>query len=240
MKNPLLSRLSVTGAFFLLCLLVASCGGVDHKPLEMPGAAPTVISIRATLVEVLPARDSVQTVDIGAVTTEDFNPELTSIGTESTESVEAQSIDQVDAPIPQSVSVNEALAPMEAAPTVLATAPDQSVVRGPREWTSLVVPSSRSVRNGRAISIITTLENRKPSIVIMDLEIYDPSGRKVDQLASQNMYFAAGQHQISRSWKVPHGLSPGTYTVAVGVFSGDWKSTLHWVNPASSFDVLSN
>ena len=38
-------------------------------------------------------------------------------------------------------------------------------------------------------------------------------------------------------WPYPASLAPGTYTVKVGVFSGDWTTLYAWENQAATFAV---
>jgi len=107
------------------------------------------------------------------------------------------------------------------------------------DWTSSITASNQ-VAAGKPITLTALFTNRVPGVVVATFEVYDPAGRKVYQALSSNMYVAAGEHRFSRSWLVPYGTSPGKYTVSFGVSSRDLKSVLHWVNPASIFDVFVN
>ena len=50
--------------------------------------------------------------------------------------------------------------------------------------------------------------------------------------------FAAGEAKTyTWAYPVPANLALGTYTVKVGVFSGDWATLYTWDNQAAAFTV---
>jgi glucose/arabinose dehydrogenase len=74
--------------------------------------------------------------------------------------------------------------------------------------------------------------------LLIDLEIYGPTGAQVAQRTFAQEPFTAGQTKAYRwDYAVPATLAPGTYTVKVGVFSGDWRTLHRWENQADTFTV---
>jgi hypothetical protein len=76
------------------------------------------------------------------------------------------------------------------------------------------------------------------SNILVDLEIYNAGGQKIAQGIFANQSFAAGE-ALSYTWSyVVEGTLPsGTYTVKIGVFSGDWSVLHKWENQAATFVV---
>jgi hypothetical protein len=74
--------------------------------------------------------------------------------------------------------------------------------------------------------------------ILVDLEVYNASGVKVAQQVHGGQSFAAGQTRVYR-WNLPLGaaFTAGTYTVKVGVFTGDWSHLYVWVNQGATFVV---
>ncbi len=72
----------------------------------------------------------------------------------------------------------------------------------------------------------------------VDLEIYNPSGKRVGQKIFSGQSFAGGEAR-SYTWGflVPSTLPTGTYTVKIGVFSANWATLLKWDNQAVTFAV---
>jgi hypothetical protein len=77
------------------------------------------------------------------------------------------------------------------------------------------------------------------STVLVDLEVYDPSGTRVFQQAWDNQAFNANQARVfnSTAWQPPSTAAIGTYTLAVGVFSPGWGTVNNWNPNAGSFSV---
>jgi hypothetical protein len=74
--------------------------------------------------------------------------------------------------------------------------------------------------------------------ILVDLEIYDAGGQKVAHQIFPNQNFSASE---TRSYAWPYlaegTLAPGTYTVKIGVFSGNWSVLHRWENQAATFVV---
>jgi hypothetical protein len=95
------------------------------------------------------------------------------------------------------------------------------------------------VARGQSVTITTAVRATAPaSGIVVDLEIYDPQGRKVAQQVFSGQSFAAGQtRSYTWTWPVGANRERTTYTIKIGVFSAGW-STLHlWENAAGSFSV---
>jgi hypothetical protein len=74
--------------------------------------------------------------------------------------------------------------------------------------------------------------------ILVDLEVYSAGGVKVAQQVHGGQSFAAGQTRVYR-WNLPLGATfpAGTYTVKIGIFTGDWSHLYVWVNQAATFVV---
>ena len=76
------------------------------------------------------------------------------------------------------------------------------------------------------------------SNVLVDLELYDPSGAKVAQQVWDAQAFSAGQRRtFSMNWSAPSGAPLGSYTIRAGVFRPAWAGLLHWNGSAGSLSV---
>jgi hypothetical protein len=72
----------------------------------------------------------------------------------------------------------------------------------------------------------------------VDLEIYDPRGRRVAQRVFSGQSFAAGQtRSYAWAWSVGANGARETYTVKIGIFDRSWSTLYLWVNGASSFRI---
>jgi hypothetical protein len=65
------------------------------------------------------------------------------------------------------------------------------------------------------------------------------SGAKVFQQIWDNQSFNTGQTRMySANWTVPLTMTPGSYTVKIGVFSPGWTTLYTWNNTAAVFTVV--
>ena len=70
--------------------------------------------------------------------------------------------------------------------------------------------------------------------VLIDVEIYDRSARKVFQRWADNQPFAAGQTRaFSMTWSTG-ALAAGPYSVKIGVFGAGWSSFIQWNDQAAA------
>lgn len=88
------------------------------------------------------------------------------------------------------------------------TSPNGSATVGKSITTPVNVSASQSVTN-----------------VIVDLEIYDSTGKQVAQQFMQNQNLTATPTAYQITWTPAQA---GQYTVKAGVFTGNWQSNLYW------------
>jgi hypothetical protein len=73
---------------------------------------------------------------------------------------------------------------------------------------------------------------------LVDIEIYDPRGRKVAQRFREPVAFVAGTARtLAWSWYVGSTRRLGVYTVKIGVFGRGWVGLLAWNDRARRFTV---
>lgn len=139
--------------------------------------------------------------------------------------------------------------------TVVPTSTMTAVPTSTRVPTSTVAPTSTaapatfttsattspSVAAGSTASISAAVTSASATTVLVDVEIYSAAGAKVHQQFFDNQAFAAGQKRnYPVSWAVPANLTPGTYTVVVGVFSAGWGTNYVWNSEAATVTVAAN
>jgi hypothetical protein len=74
--------------------------------------------------------------------------------------------------------------------------------------------------------------------VIVDFEIYNEAGEKVNQLTLDNQQLSAsGTSSFSMSMTLPASFAAGRYTLKTGVFTPDWQTMYAWNDRAGSFVV---
>jgi autotransporter family porin len=100
--------------------------------------------------------------------------------------------------------------------------------------------STSNVAPGQSVTLTASVVSDSNRRALVDLEIYDRSGRQVFQRYWDNRSFQAGTvRQFSVVWTVPGSLSAGSYTVKVGVFNVGWQGLRHWNNDAATLTVQS-
>ncbi len=96
------------------------------------------------------------------------------------------------------------------------------------------------VTRGNSTTITTTVTDTggAASGINIDLEIFSSSGTRVNQQITTGQNFAAGEAKSFQwTWAVPATLPSGTYTVKIGVFSGNWATLFKWDNQATLVTV---
>ena len=93
---------------------------------------------------------------------------------------------------------------------------------------------------GSVVSIAVSMKSATDLSGLVDVEIYDESGRRIAQWVISERPLAAeqGQH-YAVDWAIPPGLPTGEYVVKLGVFSDDWTETHGWKNAAAVIAVSS-
>jgi hypothetical protein len=88
---------------------------------------------------------------------------------------------------------------------------------------------------GQPAPVVARVTASAPATVLVDVEVYDATGRKGWQRFADQQVFAAGEtkeyaYQVS-------GLPVGTYTVKVGVFRAGWGALYAWNDRAAVVTV---
>jgi hypothetical protein len=100
-----------------------------------------------------------------------------------------------------------------------------------------------SMARGGTVSItaqVTATGQGNGSGIIVMLYLLDPLGREFpgSQQVLENQAFAAGQTRtFSFQWKSPGNAAQGTYSAAIGVFSGSWSEMYVWNTNNQAFAV---
>jgi hypothetical protein len=120
------------------------------------------------------------------------------------------------------------------APTATGTTPGGQAPR----FSSSADASPDAVAPGQPVSLTVPVRSETSGSWLVDVEVYDPSGRRVHQKWFDDQSFRAGQTRRFRlAWDVPSGAAAGTYTVRVGVFSVGWGTLHAWNASAGRFTV---
>ena len=74
--------------------------------------------------------------------------------------------------------------------------------------------------------------------VLVDIEVYGPTGAKVYQEYFDSQVLAAGEtRSYPITWAIPGNAATGTYRVKIGIFSPGWGTLYEWNDSASQFSV---
>jgi hypothetical protein len=93
---------------------------------------------------------------------------------------------------------------------------------------------------GQSVAVTASVKSDTTRRALIDVEIYDRTGRKVFQKFWDNQSFTAGQtRQLTTPWATS-GLAAGPYTVKVGVFGVGWSSFIHWNDNAAAVTLTTS
>ncbi|MGH7359306.1 MAG: hypothetical protein ACREJR_10885, partial [Candidatus Rokuibacteriota bacterium] len=93
-----------------------------------------------------------------------------------------------------------------------------------------------TIRPGETVTVTSQVTARKAGTNLqVDLEIFNAAGVQVAQRIC-TLTFAA-QETKPCTWSNPGPLALGTYTVKLGIFSGDWATRYRWYSGATTFRV---
>ncbi len=135
------------------------------------------------------------------------------------------------------------ITPVAAPTNTPVTPPTNTPIAAPTKQLSVSYASSSNVTpdrlaRGNSVTITASVASSPGSSALVDVEFYDPSGKKVFQKYWDNQSFVGGQPRTyTTTWIVPGSAATGSYTVKIGVFKPGWSSLLYWNNGASSFSV---
>jgi autotransporter family porin len=105
--------------------------------------------------------------------------------------------------------------------------------------TSTASSSPDNPARGASVTFSASVTSDTAQSVLIDVEVYNPSGTRVYYKAWDNQALTAGQAKsVSVAWTVPSAEPTGTHTVKVGVFKPSWGLLLHWNNRADTFSVI--
>ena len=94
------------------------------------------------------------------------------------------------------------------------------------------------MNRGSSIGITAKVSATAATLGLVDVEVYNSTGQKVYQQVWDNQSFNANStRNFSTTWQVPSNLSPGTYTVKIGIFAPAWSGMYLWNNNARTFTV---
>jgi hypothetical protein len=106
-------------------------------------------------------------------------------------------------------------------------------------WTVGATGSPRPVRRGRTERITVTVTASEAATALVDVELYNPDGRKAAQRVWPDVPFAPGTPRtFTWRWAVGEGRKLGRWTVKVGIFSPGWAALLAWHDAAARFRVV--
>ncbi|MBX4215402.1 hypothetical protein KW797_00405, partial [Candidatus Parcubacteria bacterium] len=101
--------------------------------------------------------------------------------------------------------------------------------------TASVVPGTAAPNQNVTVATRITNGNTAAQNVLVDMEVYDPSGAKAGQKVFEGQNYAANE---AKSYEMPFsGATPGTYTVKFGVFNSTWSQNYLWNDAAATFIV---
>lgn len=101
--------------------------------------------------------------------------------------------------------------------------------------TAVLASASRDV-----VRLAVTVSAATAGAFVVDIEIYGPSGGRLDQQWFDNEPFTASQTRaFAVEWRPAPAAPPGGYTVKVGVFrpGPDWQVLYHWNDQAAVFSL---
>src|SRR5204863_5742981 len=91
---------------------------------------------------------------------------------------------------------------------------------------------------GTKATITAAVTSSSTTKLLIDLEVYSPSGQKVFQQPWDNQAFTAGQQRtFSIDWTVPANSATGTYSIKIGLFSVGWGTLYNWNDNAGKLNV---
>jgi hypothetical protein len=105
-------------------------------------------------------------------------------------------------------------------------------------YTTSASATPATAPRGTSRSLAAVVKISAAAKVLVDLEVYSPSGQKVFQQAWDNQSFSAGQQRtFTAAWSVPTNAATGAYSLKIGIFSPGWGTLYSWNNTAGQFTV---
>jgi hypothetical protein len=162
--------------------------------------------------------------------------------------------------VPPAQATATATAPVPATPTTSAPAPATPTKTAPPAPTATSTPPSSppppptipwtagwltkastsqiTASPGGTARATVNVTSEVARSALVDIEIYDPSGKKVKQFIFDGQAFAAGGTKTYPvQWNLPGNSTTGTYSIRIGVFSVGWGTLYHWNHYGATFQV---
>jgi hypothetical protein len=103
---------------------------------------------------------------------------------------------------------------------------------------STVSVSPATATSGQRVALEIDVVSDQDRRALVDVEIYDPAGRKVFQKWWDQQDLSANvTRSFTTEWDVPSTASTGTYRVAVGIFGSGWSHLIVWDHRAADIVV---
>ncbi|MEK7623738.1 MAG: hypothetical protein AAB408_03670, partial [Patescibacteria group bacterium] len=110
----------------------------------------------------------------------------------------------------------------------------------PQTFSAAATANPNSINTGNSTAITATITNTgsAASDVIVDIEIYYQNRSRVFQHFLEHQQFGSNEvKNYTVNWTPPN---PGTYTVDIGVFNGQWTVNYTWQSQATSITARSS
>jgi hypothetical protein len=108
----------------------------------------------------------------------------------------------------------------------------------PARWTVSATLSATTIHRRHSLRIATKVTASRATRALVDVEVYDPLGRKVAQHSwAASSFKAATARVFAWRWYVGSTRRLGRYTVKVGIFGPSWSPLLTWRDRVRTFVV---
>ena len=106
----------------------------------------------------------------------------------------------------------------------------------PANQDDFVTSTAAAFINGEIV-VTARVRSSVSALTVVDIEIYQPNGARVNQQWFDHTPFAAGQErEFTIRWAPPPGAPRGTYLIKLGVFEPgrEWFVLYHWKDAAAT------
>jgi endoglucanase len=104
--------------------------------------------------------------------------------------------------------------------------------------TTSAAVSSTTLVPGATETITASVRSDTSRIVLVDIEVYTPAGKRIAQRFFDKQSFTAGvSRNFTMTWSAPSAAVMGLHTIKVGIFTAGWAQMIHWNNSAATFSV---
>jgi hypothetical protein len=104
------------------------------------------------------------------------------------------------------------------------------------ETAATVVPGTAAA--GTNVLVNAKVTSSEAAALLIDVEIFDASLKKVHQMVKDNIQVSAGEQKtVPFEWNVPATLPEGKYIVSLGIFGAGWSSMYKWHAGAAELQI---